>query len=424
MVLFQSFTKSRKIYLHGRGLSVRSTIGTPECLVYGPYVTAPKGRYSVKWRVNVPRGVRDTDLLPALRLDVASEDGNRTLIEKDFSLSEIRAAKGIARLDFEVISDGMKNLEFRAHSLGTADFLIGMRRFIVNDLNQLVYSDAEFFDPESQDTTEPVLVEFIAANMESLFRLRRWGVGLLIEGQSLKGRFEGCGFHICHKHDFQIFEEIFIQKDYDVELPGELVVADVGMNVGYASLRFASMAWVQEVHAFEPFGLPFSRAIENFELNPGIRSKIFPHEFGLFDANLQRQVRYDDQHPLSTSIRGAGSGTDVTIQLREASSALGPIIRRAKARGCRFLLKLDCEGSEFPIIENLHSAGLLKEIDVLLLEWHKWWDRAKSRRTLIEPLLACGFVILDRTKDDNPYAGVIIACNIIPKTQGTTSAGS
>lgn len=411
MALFQFFSKSKKIYLHGKSLSVRSTMGTPEVLVHGPYVTVPKGRYAVHWHVNVPRKITDTDLLPTLRLDITIENG-KILIEKDFSLSEIRAANGIARLDFEVIPEYVNNLELRALSLGVSDFLIGMKRHVMNDLNQLVYLDADFLDADSEGTIKPVLVEFIAENLQALSRLRQWGVKLLIEKQILKGRFEGCDFHIRSTEDLQIFQEVFIQKDYDVELPGELVVADVGMNVGYASLRFASMTWVQEVHSFEPFEYPFARAIENFNLNPGIRPKIFPHVFGLFDANLQRLVRYDDQQTISTSVRGAGSGTDVTIQLREASAVLRPIIRNAKAKSCRFMLKLDCEGSEFPIIENLHSTGLLKEIDVLLLEWHKWWDRSKSQRALIEPLLESGFLILDRTRDDNPHAGVIMACRI------------
>ena len=223
------------------------------------------------------------------------------------------------------------------------------------------------------------------------------GGGFSVEGQSLKGIFGGFSFHIRNKEDFQIFQEVFIQKDYDVEMPGELVVADVGMNVGYASLRFE---------------FPFKRAIENFNLNSALKSKIFPNGFGLFDANLQRAVRYDDTQTISTSVRGAGAGAEVIIHLREASSILGPIIRNAKAMGRRFMLKLDCEGSEFPIIENLHSTKLLKEVDILLLEWHKWWDHSKSQRTLIEPLLEDGFLILDRTRDDNPHAGVIMPCRI------------
>jgi FkbM family methyltransferase len=409
---FQSFTESKKIYLNGRGLSVRSTMGTREILVHGPYITAPKGRYTVKWQVNVRREVMDTDLQPALRLDITIENGKRTLIEKDFSLAEIRASNGIAQLDFEVLPDDVKNLELRALSLGVADFLIGMKRYVVNESDQIVYFDADFFDIESQEATQPVLVQFIAENLQSLSRLRQWGVKLIVANQSLKGRFQGCDFHIRNVEDFQIFQEVFVQKDYDVELPGELVVADVGMNVGYASLRFASMNWVQRVYSFEPFGYPFARAIENFNLNADIRSKIFPFCFGLFDANTQREVRYDDQQTISTSVRGASAGRDVTIQLREASSVLGPIIRNAKARGWRFMLKLDCEGSEFPIIENLYSTGLLKEIDILLLEWHKWWDRSKSQRALIEPLLENGFLVLDRTRDDNPHAGVIMACRI------------
>ena len=63
MALFQSFTQSKKIYLNGRGLSVRSTMGTPEVLVHGPYITVPKGRYAVRWQVNVNYGRFHSGLL-------------------------------------------------------------------------------------------------------------------------------------------------------------------------------------------------------------------------------------------------------------------------------------------------------------------------------------------------------------------------
>jgi hypothetical protein len=103
---------------------------------------------------------------------------------------------------------------------------------------------------------------------------------------------------------------------------------------------------------------------------------------------------------------------EVTIDLREASTILGQIIAKAKAKESRFLLKLDCEGSEFPIIENLSEKNLLKEIDVILMEWHKWWDKTKTQRFLIEPLLRNDFLILDRTRDDDPHAGFITAVRL------------
>lgn len=412
MELFRVFTQSRNLSLDGRSLSVRSTMGVREFLVFGPYISAPKGKFHVEWKVKLPNEIGDAESEPALWLDIAIGSGGESVSAKHFSLSEIRAANGIARLDFEVAPDRVENLQFRAFSLGVADFTIDMKRQVFNQSNHLVYADADFLGSESEGMAAPSLIEFIAENLQSMCNLRQWDVRFSIVGQSLKGRFAGCAFHIRNKEDFQIFQEVFIQKDYDVELPGELVVADVGMNVGYASLRFASMNWVKEVHAFEPFEFPYQRAVENFDLNPALKSKIFPNRFGLFDANLQREVKYDDTHTISTSVRGAASGAEVIIHLREAASILGPIIRNAKAMGRRFMLKLDCEGSEFPIIENLHRNKLLKEIDILLLEWHKWWDRSKSQRSLIEPLLADSFLILDRTRDDNPHAGVIMACRI------------
>jgi hypothetical protein len=46
------------------------------------------------------------------------------------------------------------------------------------------------------------------------------------------------------------------------------------------------------------------------------------------------------------------------------------------------------------------------------MEWHKWWDASKTQRDLIEPLLAKGFLVLDRTRNHEKYSGFIIAVRL------------
>ena len=72
MKSFGIFTHSRNLFLEGRSLSVRSSLGTREFLVFGPYISAPKGRYHVHWKVNLADEVGDIESQPALRLDIAS----------------------------------------------------------------------------------------------------------------------------------------------------------------------------------------------------------------------------------------------------------------------------------------------------------------------------------------------------------------
>lgn len=36
----------------------------------------------------------------------------------------------------------------------------------------------------------------------------------------------------------------------------------------------------------------------------------------------------------------------------------------------KFVLKLDIEGAEYDVLEDLHQSGLLSKVSVIMLEWH------------------------------------------------------
>ncbi|MCA3360414.1 MAG: FkbM family methyltransferase [Roseomonas sp.] len=255
-------------------------------------------------------------------------------------------------------------------------------------------------------------LNFVEQALADLSKLRRRGAKLFVGPNGVRASLNGVEVFISKEEDFQIFDEVFLLNTYGAELSGGLVVADVGMNAGFAALRFAACHEVVEVHGFEPFEAPFKRAIDNFALNSALKPKIIPHKFGLYDRDMSLTVGYDPEHTIGTSIRGGLPKEKVSIELRDAAPVLGPVIESAKARGLAFLLKLDCEGSEFPIFESLEKADLLGKIDVVLMEWHMWWDASKTQRVLIEPLLAKGFLVLDRTRNHETYSGFISAVRL------------
>jgi FkbM family methyltransferase len=211
--------------------------------------------------------------------------------------------------------------------------------------------------------------------------------------------------------DFQIISEIFLFSNYNFAMPGDLCVIDVGMNVGLASLYFARRPEVRVVYAFEPFSRPFARALENFALNPEFSSKIKPNNVGLAGTTEALEVSYLENSTIGCSIRGRGEDgkTVDKISIREASQALRPLIQDAARNKQSVVLKMDCEGSEFPIIESLQQANLLKDIDVFMIEWHQFWSADKSNKNIVEPLVASGFFVLDFSRAGSPggmiYAG-------------------
>lgn len=85
--------------------------------------------------------------------------------------------------------------------------------------------------------------------------------------------------------DFDIVTEIFVMNTYYFHIPAdEIVVIDMGMNIGAASLYFAKMRNVVSVYGFEPFPDTYQQAVDNFALNTNfIKNKIHPFNVAVTD---------------------------------------------------------------------------------------------------------------------------------------------
>lgn len=406
-------SNARNVVFLPEGIFVKATLGISGAMLFGPYVSMPKGHFSVQWRVILrdPRQEWD-ESRPALTFDVVSDSGRNILARKTLALSEVREQSGNITIEFDVPAGGAEKVEFRAFSLGLGEFLLETNPRLRDNTNELVFPDTRLFERIESGADESDVRNFVADNLSDVLKLRKMGATLSMTQSGIRASFENVEVLIKNRQDFKIFREVFYWRIYVAEFPERFVVADVGMNVGFASLMFASLSGAAEVHSFEPFAYPFERALENFALNPSLGQKIKPHNFGLYDKTTSYEVGYNADNSIATSVRGEpGSSRKVTIELQEAVTVLAPIIADAHNRGLRFLLKLDCEGSEFPIIENLYKQNLLKEVDCILMEWHKWWDKSKTGRDLIEPLIASGFIILDRTRDED-IAGFMSAVQL------------
>jgi FkbM family methyltransferase len=250
---------------------------------------------------------------------------------------------------------------------------------------------------------------FFRENFLTLNYFHKLGMSLFVNSDYVIGRFDGIKFRFCGKEDFQIANEVYIGNEYKVVSGRGKVVVDIGMNAGYASLFFARQPSVVEVHSYEPFAVPFIRAQDNFDLNIAFAHKIHANHYGLGASGEDRTVLSREESTIGTSIRGVDGGTPEKITIRDAHRELSSLAVSAKARNLDFIVKMDCEGSEFSIFEALERKNVLSKIDVMMIEWHKWWSEQKTSADLIDPLIARGFTIIDRTSDSNSYAGMLYA---------------
>lgn len=171
--------------------------------------------------------------------------------------------------------------------------------------------------------------------------------------------------------DFIFIDEVIINHSYGFEFADEeYAVIDIGMNVAIASLYFAKHPQVKKVYGFEAFPDTYEQAVSNIALNsPGIGDKIVAKNIALSNENKKQKVAVPIEETGYRNIFSRDeSKRQVEIECRDAGEVVKDILERHKEK---IVLKVDAEGSEFPIFETLNKAGCFEEIDVIMMEYHR-----------------------------------------------------
>ncbi|WP_044891493.1 FkbM family methyltransferase [Opitutus terrae] len=188
---------------------------------------------------------------------------------------------------------------------------------------------------------------------------------------------------------FYVLLELFAQEEYRslralVDRP--FVIYDVGMNRGYAALWFASHPACRAVYGFELFDVPYQWALDNIALNPTLAPKITPFCIGLGGENKTAELIYEEASDGVSTImpefyasywtpERKRQSQKKTVQIKKASDAFAtlPPTQTGELR----VLKLDVEGAEYEIVEDLARAKRLN-FDIILAEAHLGLDRFLS----------------------------------------------
>lgn len=193
-------------------------------------------------------------------------------------------------------------------------------------------------------------------------------------GDELIAKLEKCKIYLKTLSDEAVFKEIFISREYDIAIPGDISVIDIGMNVGISSIFFALKDEVKSVYGFEPFENTYEDALRNIE-NCAEKEKIHPYKLGLSNKSESMVVNYNNADSESMSIVVDNKGDRcIEVEIVDAGDQLKDIIIEEKSLGRRIVCKIDCEGSEYDIFESLEKASLIRKIDAFLIEWHYWDD--------------------------------------------------
>jgi FkbM family methyltransferase len=141
-----------------------------------------------------------------------------------------------------------------------------------------------------------------------------------------------------------------------------MIVVDVGCasyanadSVGYLVERFSPSV----LYGFDP-----NQEAEVRNVN-GTRCVLSPQAGWTHDGYL---TFYRDEHDWAASRAWETLAGDNPADVKPCIDVAGFI--QKLSHGEEVVLKLDCEGAEYPILERLHSTTLDRRLTLLLVEWH------------------------------------------------------
>ncbi len=201
--------------------------------------------------------------------------------------------------------------------------------------------------------------------------------------------------------DLQAFTNVWILKEYKIEgfeIIENDVIIDVGGHIGlfalYASLKCPN----GKIISIEPHPQNFLLLKENMANNKF--NKIVFMNKAITNSNREIDLFVDSLDDSAHSIYGNGKNS-----MKIKSTTLENIMTENQISKCN-MLKMDCEGAEFEIIESLSDDQLFK-IEKLCFEYHLKGNSISSLEILKNRLEKMSYNV--NIKPTNDFLGMLYA---------------
>ncbi len=169
-----------------------------------------------------------------------------------------------------------------------------------------------------------------------------------------------------------LFKEIFLLNDYLCELDGDTPkIIDCGANIGMAIFYFKKRYPNCHIKAYEPNPNAFRLLEKNVTQNNLKNVQLF--NIGLSDQNgtVDFFLSNDKGTLLGSLLQERGGENKISVQAKTLSS----LIKDDQID----LIKIDIEGAEIQVIDDLVQAKKIKNCKNYIIEYHHKINGAKSK---------------------------------------------
>ena len=174
--------------------------------------------------------------------------------------------------------------------------------------------------------------------------------------------------YLCKEEYKIVSNEIFYREIYKVNLinPSPLIF-DVGSHIGLSVLYFKDVYPNSIIHAFEPNPNVYAILQENIDQNALQNIQTYNIALGKKDTKRLLYIDSSGMCAFSTGSfkKNAWNGKQQTQPIEVSTEKLSNYIHQNVD-----LLKMDIEGAEIEVLEDLNANGKMKYIKNIIFEYH------------------------------------------------------
>ncbi len=166
---------------------------------------------------------------------------------------------------------------------------------------------------------------------------------------------------------------------HEADIDENSLVLDVGAFTGKWTQNIVDR-YNPIIYAFEPNPQSFSRLNNKAQNNP----KLKPLDYGL--GGEDEQVEFTLNGLGSSMLDERSENADMPrIEVRIASVDTA---WKELGLGNVDLMKINIEGAEYPLLERMIEADLVKQVDCFMIQFHEWLPGAQEKRRAIREALS------------------------------------
>lgn len=197
--------------------------------------------------------------------------------------------------------------------------------------------------------------------------------------------------------DIQAFTNVWLFNEYkDLTIEQNDTIIDIGAHVGLFTLFVSQHCKKGRILCFEPIKENYDALSDNIQLNKLENVKTF--QSAVADKSGITKIFLSDDFS-AHSLHGNGVGRDVT------SISLKEIFDVNKIENCD-LLKLDCEGSEYAILNALPEL-YYNRTKKIIMEYHMAYKKPELLQELLVKLEEMNYEVTIHEKDKD--SGILLA---------------